>query len=274
MIKNSAVSEGKVKGNGQAEPEVGLGLWLKSIIILFVLQMFGILILSSPNSIPIYVNHLSVNPIASSVTGSQVLSYSSSKIFQVSLVALIEILLFVSILIYFLQMSVYKKNYYQDLRLGSLRFRWIEYGLSIGLAMIIFGIVYGIYDVASLLMIFVFTIISSITGYILLGQRTLKNPNRGILLWSGIVCSLIPPAMSLLYLIYSQVYGNTKVNAYVYWLGVVTLVYLALFWNKIYSQISNGRKFDLIKSEKVYLVSNLAFKTLFVWLVFSGLLHS
>lgn len=274
MIKNSVLSDRNTKEGGYSDSEKALSLLTKSIAILFVLQMFAILVLSTPNSVPIYVNHLSVNPIASSISGSQTLSYSSNKIFQVSLVFLVELLLFISVLICVLQLSLCKKNYLQDLKTGVFKLRWLEYGLSLALTMVVLGLVYSVYDVASLLMIFVFIIISSATGYLLLSQRSMKSPNKDIAFWSGIVCSLTPPVVNLLYLIYGQVYGNIKVSAYVYWSAAVTLIYLAIFWNKIYAQISNGRKFDHLNSEKVYLISGFAFKTIFIWLIYSGLLHS
>src|SRR5690349_14448456 len=115
---------------------------------LHLIQGILVLILSKGFSLPITGNYLKFN------SATQHLDPASKTLFNIQLPLLIAIFFFLSAAFHLFIATVYNKRYNRNLKLGLNKARWWEYSLSASIMMVAIGLLVGIYDASSLLMIF------------------------------------------------------------------------------------------------------------------------
>ena len=170
--------------------------------------------------------------------------------------------------------SIPKKTnslYNADLQKGINRFRWIEYAFSSSIMIVLISTLFGIYDIASLLLIFVVNASMNLFGLVmeqLNSGREKENVRWGPFVW-GSVAGIAPWAVILIYM-----FGNGNFDLVPWFVWAIVITYFAAFntfpVNMILQYKRIGKWKDYVYGERVYIVLSLVAKTLLAWLVLFG----
>ena len=129
---------------------------------LHAVQAVAVVLLSDPQrgNWTVTGNYLTLSP--ESRTGAPVLVPATHDLFTVNLAYLVAAFFVLSSAAHLIVATVYSKRYAKDLKNGLNRVRWIEYSLSASTMMVGIGLLSGIYDLSSLLMMFGLTAIMNL----------------------------------------------------------------------------------------------------------------
>jgi hypothetical protein len=164
------------------------------------------------------------------------------------------------------------KNYIQNLKNGMNPYRWYEYALSSSIMLVILATFVGVWEVWSLVMIFVLNAMMIMFGYLMekINQYPKKTDWSPYLL--GCVSGFTPWVVMAAYFIAAV--NSTGVNppTFVYLALVLYFVMFNTFSiNMILQYKGIGRWKDYIYGERVYILLSLVAKTTLAWLVFIGI---
>ncbi|KAJ3331163.1 hypothetical protein HDU93_009917 [Gonapodya sp. JEL0774] len=171
------------------------------------------------------------------------------------------------------------RTYLKDLRKGINKFRWIEYSFSSSLMIGLIAILFGMYDIISLILVMSVNACMNFFGYMMeIHNSDIKG---GRVDWTafyfGCFAGVVPWAVILTYLGGAgAVTGN--VPGFVW---AILVVYFLMFntfpVNMVGQYIRKGFWADkdfpgsgYYKGEKVYQILSLVAKSLLVWLVVGG----
>ena len=204
---------------------------------------------------------------------TQSLETASKELFQLPFGILVAVFLLLSALAHALISIPKKLNdvYNKDLTVGINRFRWFEYALSSSVMIVLISTLFGIYDIASLLLIFVINAAMNLFGLVM-EQLNAKHKdgkvNWGPFVW-GSIAGLTPWVVILLYMFGT---GNLDMTPWFVWAIVGTYfvgfntfpINMILQYNKV------GKWKDYVYGERVYIILSLVAKSILAWLVLFG----
>lgn len=159
--------------------------------------------------------------------------------------------------------------YNRDLEKGINRFRWFEYALSSSVMIVLISTLFGIYDIASLVLIFAANFSMNMFGLVMEQLNSLKDKvNWGPFIW-GSVAGIAPWAAILIYML-----GNDNLDMVPWFVWAIVITYFVAFntfpINMILQYKKVGKWKDYIYGERVYIILSLVAKTALAWLVFFG----
>jgi len=166
---------------------------------------------------------------------------------------------------------LFSKKYFSDLQKGINQFRWFEYSLSSSIMIVLIATLFGIYDIASLLLIFLINAAMNLFGLVMeqlnVGAEKAKV-NWGPFIW-GTIAGLAPWAAILLYMFGT---GNFDRVPWFVWaiIGTYFVAFNTFPINMILQYRGIGRWKDYLYGERVYIILSLAAKSFLAWLVLFG----
>ncbi|HSW74254.1 MAG TPA: heliorhodopsin HeR [Candidatus Saccharimonadales bacterium] len=248
-------------------------VWNKWLGVAHFVQGCVILLLSSTRTIPISTSYQAVDPLQTANVGHTVFATATRHIFDLNLAAIIAEFFFISAAAHFFVATVYKKQYLNGIKQGSNRARWIDYSLSTSVMLVAIGVLSGIYDLSTLVLVFVLEMVASLLGLAMeMYNKGKREPN-----WLAFVISCIAaiaPWIALaLYAWGAGVYGG-HMPGFVY--GILTSIFVlfACIAGNTYLQYKKRSHWaNYLFSEKVYMILNLATKTVLAWQIFAGALR-
>lgn len=234
---------------------------------LHLVQAIAVLFLSKTFTLPITGSYLQFNPI------SQSLEPTSKYLFGLSLPALIALFLFICSGAHFIIGTIYNKRYNKDLKVGVNQARWIEYSLSASVMMLAIALLVGIYDLSSLLMLFVLSGIMNLMGLVMeIHNQTTKKTNW-LSYWVGCIAGAVPWIVIAFYMWLGYDNGS-KAPDFVYWIFVSIFIFFNCFAVNMALQYKKiGPWKNYLYGERVYIILSLVAKTLLAWQVFAGTLR-
>lgn len=199
------------------------------------------------------------------------LETASKVIFELPFGILVASFLFISAIFHFIIVANSKK-YFAGLKKGINRFRWYEYALSSSIMIVLIATLFGVYDIASLLLIFVINALMNIFGLVMEemnSNNTIENKvNWQPFIW-GSIAGITPWIVILTYMFGT---GNFDLVPWFVWAIVIT--YFVSFntfpINMILQYKKIGKWQDYLYGERVYIILSLIAKTILAWLVFFG----
>jgi hypothetical protein len=243
--------------------------------LLLALQGILVLVLSDPQKgvLPISTNFLTRDEVASNVSGHAVLSPASHHLFDLNIVYMVAAFFFISALGNLIAATLWRKGYEADLNRGINRLRWVVYTFSASIMVVTIALLVGVFDFASLVMIFALTSIMSLLG---LGME-LRNQGSNKVDWAnytiGVLAGLVPWLILLIYIWNAHVYGS-GVPGYVYWIYGSLLILFASFAINMYFQYKKlGHWSTYLYGERVYIILSFVAITVLAWQVFAGTLR-
>jgi len=164
------------------------------------------------------------------------------------------------------------KKYEENLKKGMNPYRWYEYALSSSIMLTFLSTFVGVWDLWSLVMIFVLNAMMIMFGYLMekINQYTKKTDWSPYLL--GCISGFTPWLVTAAYFIAALGSTDTKPPTFVY---LTLLIYFIMFntfsINMILQYKGIGKWRDYLYGERVYIILSLIAKTMLAWLVFVGI---
>lgn len=231
-------------------------------------QAVLILILAKDFTLPVNVAYLKFNP------ASQNLTPATENIYNLPLVWLIVAFLFLSFFFHILIATIGRRSYEKNLKKGINKFRWIEYSFSASTMMLAISMLVGIYDAASLIMVFSLVMIMNLCGLIMEVHNQTTQKTNWISYVVGCLAGIIPWVVVGLYFWSAAEYGGGNIPSFVYWIYVSIFIFFNCFAiNMILQYKKVGPWKDYLFGEKVYIILSLVAKSALAWQVFAGTLR-
>jgi hypothetical protein len=198
------------------------------------------------------------------------LEQSSSVLFELPFGILVSLFLFISAGAHFF--IVYKKKrYVEDLKNGINKFRWIEYALSSSIMIVLIATLFGVYDIGSLILIFVVNASMNLFGLVMEQLNVgvdKKKVNWEPFIW-GAIAGLAPWIVILIYM-----FGNGNIDMVPWFVWAIIGTYFVAFntfpINMILQYKKIGKWKDYLYGERVYIILSLIAKSALAWLVLFG----
>lgn len=247
--------------------------WNKYLALIFALQGIIILILSVNHSYPITTNFLGIDTLQSQAQNSVVLATGSQHLLDVNIAYMIATFFFIAAITHGLVVTKLRRFYERDIKKGLNRIRWIEYALVAGAMMALIGMLVGVEDIATILLLFGTTAVMSLLGIVM----EVQNQGARKVSWAsfivGCIAGALPWLVLAMYLISGGVYGSAA-PGFVYWTFGTMLVLFAAFPVNTYLIFhKSGRWKDYVFGERIFMILSFIAKTALAWIVFAGSLH-
>lgn len=204
---------------------------------------------------------------------TQSLELDSSVIFELPFGILVAVFLLLSALAHGLISIPKKLNniYNSDLSKGINRFRWFEYALSSSVMIVLISTLFGIYDIASLILIFIVNASMNLFGLVMEQLNSAKNDGKvywGPFIW-GSVAGIAPWIAIVLYMTGT---GNYDMVPWFVWaiVGTYFVAFNTFPVNMILQYKKVGKWKDYLYGERTYIVLSLIAKSILAWLVLFG----
>ncbi len=204
---------------------------------------------------------------------TQSLESASRALFQLPFGILTGVFLLLSALAHALISIPKKLNeiYNRDLQRGINKFRWFEYALSSSIMIVLIATLFGIYDIASLLLIFVVNAAMNMFGLVM--EQLNAGQSEGKIIWGpfvwGALAGLAPWAAILSYMIGTGNFGQVP-----WFVWAIVATYFVMFntfpVNMILQYKKVGRWKNYLYGERTYIVLSLVAKSILAWLVLFG----
>lgn len=230
-------------------------------------QAVLVLVLSKAFQIPVSGSYLYFDKSTES------LKPTTTELFNISLPLLIAIFFFLSAFFHFVIATAYNKQYNKNLKIGINKARWLEYSLSASVMMVAIAMLVGVYDLASLAMIFGLTAIMNLLGLVMEVHNQTTSSTNWLSYWIGCLAGAIPWSVVALYMWLGAANGSPA-PTFVYWIFVSIFVFFSCFAiNMVLQYRKIGPWKDYIYGERSYVVLSLVAKSLLAWQVFGGTLR-
>lgn len=216
----------------------------------------------------IYSNYLIYNPVLGRlVTDNQV-------VFNLPFGILVAVFLLTSgFFHYLISLSKKANNYYNySLEHHINPFRWYEYALSSSLMIVLIAVLFGVYDIGTLIAVFFLNVSMNLFGLLMEKMNQGREKTTWLPFIFGSVAGLVPWIIILMY-----GFGNadpSQVPWFVYAIAGVYFVFFNCFpVNMVLQYKKIGKWKDYLYGERGYIILSLVAKTLLAWLVLFGVMQ-
>ena len=201
------------------------------------------------------------------------LETASRVLFELPFGVMVASFLFISAIAHALVSIPKKLNeiYNADLVKGINKFRWFEYALSSSIMIVLIATLFGIYDIASLILIFIVNATMNLFGLVmeqLNVGRSKDNIEWGPFIW-GSIAGVAPWIAILLYM-----FGTGNFGEVPWFVWAIVGTYFVAFntfpINMILQYKKVGKWADYLYEERNYIVLSLVAKSIIAWLVLFG----
>lgn len=166
---------------------------------------------------------------------------------------------------------VVNKSYVENLKKGMNPYRWYEYAITSSIMLVILATFVGIWDLWSLVMIFVLNAVMIFCGLFMekINFYTKKTDWSAYLV--GCLSGFIPWVVIAAYFISALSTSETNPPDFVYSIIIVYFILFNTFSINMLLQYAGVSKWkDYLYGERVYILLSFIAKTILAWLVFVG----
>ena len=201
----------------------------------------------------------------------QTLVLKTNEIGRIHIAVILSSFLFVSALAHFI-IYFARKKYESDLKNGINQFRWFEYAISSSIMIALIAMLFGVYDLSSLILIIGLNATMNLFGLMM----ELYNVKRDKVSWTpfimGSFAGLVPWIVIAIHFFGSGEWS--KIPWFVYAALGAYFVFFNLFPINMYLQYKKvGKWSNYLYGERGYIILSLVAKTILAWLVFGGTLQ-
>ena len=200
----------------------------------------------------------------------------TKTIYDLPLVWPILAFLAMSMIAHLIISTVWYRGYKKDLQKGMNRARWIEYSFSASTMIVAIALLSGIYDLASLIMLFALIMVMNLLGMIMEIHNQTTEKTKWISYNVGWIAGIVPWIAIAIYFWASAAnsVGDAKIPAFVYWIYVTIFLFFNCFAINMFLQYKKwGPWKNYLFGERVYIILSFVAKTALAWQVFAGTLR-
>jgi hypothetical protein len=168
------------------------------------------------------------------------------------------------------------KMYNDDLMKGINKLRWYEYALSSSVMIVLIAYLFGVWDVASLVLIFIVNAAMNLFGLVmeqLNSGKEGKDINWGPFIW-GTIAGLAPWIAIILYMSGAPAEATAQTPWFVWAIVATYFVAFNTFpINMVLQYLKKGKWANYLYGERGYIILSLVAKSVLAWLVLVGALQ-
>lgn len=206
------------------------------------------------------------------------LDFARTEIFTLPFFVLVASFLLISALAHGLISLPKKVNkmYNEDLSKGINKLRWFEYAISSSVMIVLIAYLFGVWDIASLSLIFIVNAAMNLFGLVmeqLNSGKTKENVNWGPFIW-GTIAGLAPWIAIIFYMTGASPEATAQTPWFVWAIvGSYFVAFNTFPINMVLQYLQKGKFMNYLYGERGYIVLSLVAKTVLAWLVLVGALQ-
>ena len=208
--------------------------------------------------------------------GEGYLDFARTEIFTLPFFVLVASFLLLSALAHYLIAFPLNKMYNKDLGNGINKLRWFEYALSSSVMIVLIAYLFGVWDIASLVVIFIVNATMNLFG--LMMEQLNSGSKKEKVDWGpfiyGSLAGLAPWIAIVLYMTGASPEATAQTPWFVWAIvGSYFVAFNTFPINMILQYLGKGKFVDYLYGERGYIVLSLVAKTVLAWLVLIGALQ-
>jgi hypothetical protein len=234
---------------------------------LHLVQGILMIVLSNDTTYPIYTNYLRFDLDTLTLTPDPRLAY------DLRFGPAVAAFLLLSAIAHFALSTFGYRWYVQNLKKGMNPARFYEYALSSSLMIVLIGMLVGVWDLGTLIVMFGINATMNLFGIMMeLHNQTTEKTNWASFIF-GCFAGIIPWIVIVLYFYGSISSAGAEPPAFVYAIIPTIFVFFNIFaLNMLLQYKKVGRWKDYLFGERMYIVLSLVAKTALAWQIFAGTL--
>lgn len=265
-LRRELIAKSPISYSGLKKLNIGAGIFLFAQGILML--VLGYLLDWSRDIYTFYLKFkiISLFPFQAQVLPDPQVAYTVTN-----LGAVLSSFLLISGIALLLIAFVVNKKYVENLKKGMNPYRWYEYAITSSLMLVIIATFVGVWDLWSLVMIFVLNAVMIFCGLLMekINFYTKKTDWSAYLL--GCLSGFIPWVVLAAYFIAALGSSETNPPAFVYSILLIYFIMFNTFSINMILQYAGVSKWkDYLYGERVYILLSFIAKTILAWLVFVG----
>jgi len=234
---------------------------------LHLIQGVFMIIVSNDTTYPIYTNFLKFDIANRALVPDPKLWYELP--FGIGT----AVFLLLSATAHFYLSTIGYKRYVENLRKGQNPVRFYEYALSSSLMIVLIGMLVGIWDLGSIILMFGINAMMNLFGIMMEYHNQYTKKTNWTAFIYGSIAGLIPWVIIVIYFLSAINSSGAKPPAFVYAIIPTIFVFFNVFAiNMVLQYKKIGKWKEYIFGEKVYIILSLLAKTALAWMIFAGTL--
>ncbi len=235
--------------------------------VLHLLQGILMIVLSNDTTYPIYTNYLRFDLAARSLVPDPKLAY------ELRFGPAVAAFLLISAVAH-LSLATFGYGWYvRHLKRHMNPARFYEYAFSSSLMIVLIGMLVGIWDLGSMILMFGLNAMMNLFGLLMeLQNQTTERTDWTSFIY-GCIAGIIPWIVIVMYLVGAASSAGATPPAFVYAIIVSIFVFFNIFAVNMFLQYKKiGPWKDYLFGERMFIVLSLVAKTLLAWQIFAGTL--
>jgi hypothetical protein len=243
--------------------------WNAVLSLLHLAQAIVIFVISNDFKVPVTTSFLGWN------SATQSLEPATNTLANIPVGPLVGGFLLISAVAHAIMASPrFYQWYVGNLKKHINYLRWYEYALSASLMVVIIGMLSGVYDAPSMIMLFSLTAAMNLFGLMMERYNQGREQVSWTAFWSGTFAGLIPWVVLAWYFFAALADPQGNPPTFVYFILGILFVFFASFAVNMVLQYKKVWKWkDYLFGEKVYMILSLVAKSALAWQVFGGTLR-
>jgi hypothetical protein len=234
---------------------------------LHLVQGLFMILVSNAKTYPIFTNYLNFD------LATRTLKPNPQLLYALRFGPAVALFLLISAVAHFYLSTIGYSRYVRNLKKGMNPVRFYEYALSSSLMIALIGMLTGIWDLGTLIVLFGINAMMNLFGIMMeLHNQGTEKTNWTAFIY-GCIAGIVPWIVIMLYFIGAVSSGDAKPPAFVYAIVPSLFVFFNIFAiNMVLQYKKVGPWKDYLFGERVYIILSLAAKSLLCWLIWTGTL--
>ncbi|MFN2217680.1 MAG: heliorhodopsin HeR [Anaerolineae bacterium] len=234
---------------------------------LHLVQGILMIVLSNATTYPIYTNYLAFDP------GTSSLNPDPQLIYELRFGPAVAVFLLLSAIAHLALSTFGYKWYVAQLKKGMNQARFYEYALSSSLMIVLIGMLVGIWDLGTMIVMFGINAMMNLFGIMMeLHNQTTKKTDWTAFIY-GCIAGIVPWIVIMMYFLGALSSAGAEPPGFVYAIIPTIFVFFNIFAVNMLLQYKKvGRWKNYLFGERIYIVLSLLAKTALAWMIFAGTL--
>ncbi len=234
---------------------------------LHLIQGVFMIVISNDKTYPIFTNFLTFDMEIFSLVPDPKLWY------ELPFGPAVAVFLLISAVAHFSLSTFGYKWYVRNLKKGMNPARFYEYALSSSLMIVLIGMLVGIWDLGSIILIFSVNATMNLFGIMMEYDNQNMEKTRWTSFIFGSIAGIVPWVVIMINFLSALNSAGAEPPGFVYAIIPTIFVFFNIFAINMFLQYKKvGPWKDYLVGERVYIILSLAAKTALAWMIFSGTL--
>jgi len=228
-----------------------------------IFQVFLMLYFSNNFSLPVTYSAPTYDPVTTTIVPV------AETIGEIKLAPLVALFMFISAAAHLLIGTFLYNRYKNHLKNHMNPYRWYEYSLSASLMIVLIAMLTTIYDIGTLLALFVLTAVMNLMGLMMEVHNQTTKKTKWVSYYIGCLAGIVPWIVIFIPLIAAESVPDFVIAIFI----TIALFFNLFAVNMVLQYKKIGKWNDYLYGEKMYIVLSLVAKSALAWQVFAGTLR-